>query len=238
MIDCILTAPPKLGPAFLNKVDLADAYMRIWVLLEDIPSVAFLVPKATPDEEHLVGFHLSITMGYVESAAFFCATTETVKDRTLDILSTCHTAPPHHLENLADTKPPQTSAEEVAATLEANSNWEALSPHARDISLAHVEVYLDDFIGITQRGPTKISQMTRHLFHTINDIFRPNNKDNIEQEEPISLKKIRKVDAAWSTQKVILGWAINTVKQVLTLPAYRKINLLALLDAIPPSASR
>ena len=31
IIDCILSAPPKLGPTFLNKVDLADAYMRIWV---------------------------------------------------------------------------------------------------------------------------------------------------------------------------------------------------------------
>ena len=65
VIDSILTAPPKLGPTFLKKVDLADAYMRIWVRLEDIPSVAFLVPKATPDEEQIVRFHLSITMGYV-----------------------------------------------------------------------------------------------------------------------------------------------------------------------------
>ena len=101
VIYCILNTSPKLDPTFLNKVDLANAYMRIWVRLEDIPSVAFLVPKATPDEDQLVGFHLSISMGYVESAAFFCATTETVKDRTLDTLSTRHTAPPHHLENLA-----------------------------------------------------------------------------------------------------------------------------------------
>ena len=57
-IDCILAAPPKLGPTFLNKLDLADAYMCIWVRLEDIPSVAFLVPKATPDEDQIVGFHL------------------------------------------------------------------------------------------------------------------------------------------------------------------------------------
>ena len=64
------------------------------------------------------------------------------KDRTLDTLSTRHTAPPHHLKNLADTKPPQTSAEEVAATLEADNNWEALSLHARDKALAHVKVYL------------------------------------------------------------------------------------------------
>ena len=61
----------KLGPTFLNKFDLADAYTRIWVQLEDIPSVAFLVPKATPNEEQLVVFHLSIPTGYVEPAAFF-----------------------------------------------------------------------------------------------------------------------------------------------------------------------
>ena len=49
LIDCILAAPPKLGPTFLNKVDIADAYMRIWVRLKDIPYVAFLVPKSTPE---------------------------------------------------------------------------------------------------------------------------------------------------------------------------------------------
>ena len=65
IIDCILESPPKLGPTFLNKVDLADAYMRIWFRLKDIPLVAFLVPKATPDEDQIVGFHLSIPMGYV-----------------------------------------------------------------------------------------------------------------------------------------------------------------------------
>ena len=58
VIDCILTAPPKIGPKLLSKVDLVYAYMRIWVRLEDIPLVEFLVPKATLDEEQLVGFHL------------------------------------------------------------------------------------------------------------------------------------------------------------------------------------
>ena len=91
-------------------------------------------------------------MGYVESAAFFCATTETVKDRFLDTLSTRHTTPPHHLENLAETKPPDTTEEEAAATSAADKDWEALSPHARATALAHVEVYLDDFISIIQGG--------------------------------------------------------------------------------------
>ena len=97
MIDCILEAPPKLVPTFLNELDIVDAYMRIWVRLEDILSVAFLVPKSTPEEDQLVGFHLSIPMGYVYSSAFLCTTTETFKDLTLDTLSTRHTAPSYHL---------------------------------------------------------------------------------------------------------------------------------------------
>ena len=80
--------------------------------------------------------------------------------------------------------------------------------------------------------------MTRHLFRAINELFRPNNKDDIAREEPISLKKLRKGDAAWSTKNVVLGWAIVIVKQVLTLPDDCKSKLLALLDTTPPSASR
>ena len=159
----------------------------------------FLVPKATPEEDKLVWFHLSIPMGYVESAALFCATTKTVKGRTHDTLSTRHTAPPHHLENLADTKPPQTSTEEVAATLEANSNWEALSPHTWATSLSHKEVYLDDFIGIVQGRLDEKIQMTRHFFCAIDKVFWPSTKGNTAQEEPISLKNLCKGNDIWST---------------------------------------
>ena len=205
MTYCIITAPPKLCPTFLNKGDLANAYMRIWVRLKDIASVEFLVPKATPDEEKLVRFHLSIPTVYIESAAFFCATTKTVKDRVLNPHSMQHTAPPHHLENLADKKSPKISAQEVAASLEADNDWEALSQHARDTALAQVKVYLNYFIGITQEGQTERRHMTRNLFRAIDKLFRPNNKDNIAKEEPISLKKLRKGNAVWSTQKVVLG---------------------------------
>ena len=208
--------------------------MRIWVFLEDIISLVFLVPKATPEEEQLVGFHLSIPMRYVESSAFFCATTETVKDRTIDTLSLRHNGPAHHHRDLADTKPPQTSAEDAEAKLEANCKWEVLSPHARATSLAHVKIYLDDFISIVQVGPTERRQITGHLFRAIDDLFRHNDKDNIVREEPIFLKKLRKGDATWSTQKIVFGWSIDTVKQVLILPDNCKRNLFSLIYPITP----
>ena len=44
----VLTADPLLGLVYLGKVDLADAYMRLWVKMEDLPSVAFLTPKKNP----------------------------------------------------------------------------------------------------------------------------------------------------------------------------------------------
>ena len=39
----VLTADPRLGPVYLNKLDLADAYMRLGVGMEDFPSVMILV---------------------------------------------------------------------------------------------------------------------------------------------------------------------------------------------------
>ena len=80
--------------------------------------------------------------------------------------------------------------------------------------------------------------MTQHLFHAIDELFRTNTKGNTAREEPISFKKLRKGDTAWSTHNVVLCWAIDTVKQVITLPEDRKRNLLALLNTTPPSASR
>ena len=45
LLYCIPKVHPELGLAYLGKVDLADAYMLIWVHLVDIISVEFLIPK-------------------------------------------------------------------------------------------------------------------------------------------------------------------------------------------------
>ena len=67
----VLDTDPCLGPVYLSKLDLADAYMWLWVRIVDVPSVAFLIPKKTPSNTHMVGFHLSLPMGYIDSAPYF-----------------------------------------------------------------------------------------------------------------------------------------------------------------------
>ena len=52
------------------------------------------------------------------------------------------------------------------------------------------------------------------------------------------LKKTYTGDTTWSTQKVVLGWAINTIQQVLKLPNDYKGKIIALLYTISTSARR
>ena len=71
----------------------------------------------------------------------------------------------------------------------------------------------------------------RNLFRAFDEIFCPNEQKNIAHKQHISIKKLCKVNAAWSTQKVILGWAVDTVQQVRTLPLDHKEKLTSLLDS-------
>ena len=80
LLKQILVADTALGPVFMSKVDLSDAYMRVWVRLEDVPTLTFVVLWHPCDTEPLIGMHLSLPMGYVESVPAFCCETEMVTD--------------------------------------------------------------------------------------------------------------------------------------------------------------
>ena len=80
ILNQVLTDYSRLGTVYLSKVDLADAYMRLWVRMEDVPSTAFLIPKKTPSNTQLVGFHISVPMRYIGSAPCYCMVMETLAD--------------------------------------------------------------------------------------------------------------------------------------------------------------
>eukprot|EP00957_Ditylum_brightwellii_P042643 3229127-Ditylum_brightwellii.AAC.1 len=46
----IVTTDPDLGPVFLSKTDLSDAYMHIWMCIKDVPTLTFNVPAHTCDK--------------------------------------------------------------------------------------------------------------------------------------------------------------------------------------------
>ena len=78
----VLTANLHLGPVYLRNVDLANAYMNLWVRIKDVLFVAFLTPKKNLSNLQMVGFQLSLPMGYIDSAPYYCMATETLSNLT------------------------------------------------------------------------------------------------------------------------------------------------------------
>ena len=112
----------------MRKVDLADAYMCIWVRLADIPVVGFLIPRGKDSDPLLVGFHLSIPMGYVYSYSLFFAATKMVKYRALDTLHARGAVPEHPLETLTGAFPPDRDTHQELQEAKADDTWSKLPP--------------------------------------------------------------------------------------------------------------
>ena len=67
-IKRILNFNQDHGPFYLSKSNLAGTYIWLRLRMEDVPSVSFLIPIKTPTEHQIASFHLSLTMGYIDSA--------------------------------------------------------------------------------------------------------------------------------------------------------------------------
>ena len=75
-------------------------------------------------------------------------------------------------------------------TVKVEKNWRDLPTRAYQAALAHVEVYLDKFIGVVQGGPYEWKNMTHQLFRSINNLFQPNGQLDVAREELISLNDL------------------------------------------------
>ncbi len=59
LLHAIVDADPGHGPVHMAKIDLSDAYMRIWLSLDDLPKLAFVVPPHPSDTEPVSHSHLT-----------------------------------------------------------------------------------------------------------------------------------------------------------------------------------
>ena len=102
-----------------------------------------------------------------------------------------------------------------------------------------MEVYVDDLIAAMQGTAQDRTRVRTILFHALDSIFRPlDQHDSPHRRAPLSMKKLRQGDCTWATQKQILGWVVDTVNMVITLPLHRLARLYDLLDSLPPTQRR
>ena len=96
---------------------------------------------------------------------------ETVADLANEAISQREKAGEHPLELVAEARAANNTGNLEA---QAEASWEHLVAEQRSARKANVDVYLDDFISVVQGGPRERRQMLRHLFHQIEQVFRPN----------------------------------------------------------------
>ena len=114
-----------------------------------------------------------ITMGYVESAPFFCDATETAKDMVNNTMNDIMNTPEHPLEGILETPTETENQKAQEATAIAEKAWHRISLQVQKTVLDHIEVYLNNFIGVTHGGPSEQRQMMLRLFRPIDTLLRP-----------------------------------------------------------------
>ena len=159
ILQQVLTTDPRLGPVYLSKVYLSDAYIRLWVSMEDVPSVNYLIPKKTPRDTQLVGFHLSLPMSYIDSALYFCMATETVADLANEAISQREQVINHLLELAAKSRATNNTG---AHETQVDSRWEYLPEEQCAAAKSNIDVYLNDLISVIQGGSEEAAHPRLH----------------------------------------------------------------------------
>jgi hypothetical protein len=241
----IVHVDPRFGPVKMIKVDLADGFYRVWVNAPDVINKLSVAFPNLAGEEPLIAFPIALPMGWTNSPPCFCAATETIADISNERILEWRNPKPYRLETLAATEPPPAMAilqpppAPLILSLPAPPTLDPLLHKARTRVLAAVDIFVDGFLGVAQGDASCLSRIRRILFTSIGDVFRPMDAlDKSARREPISVSKLMKGDACWTTRKKILGWILDTIAMTLTLPESRAARLKELLDDIPPHQKR
>jgi len=221
IIQSIVYANPRFGPPLMAKVDLADGYYRVPLSSSAALPLAVILPSDVSPTP-LVGIPLSLPMGWRHSPPYFCAFTETGADLANQQLKANAHLPPHPLQGQTQTSPFPWSAS-YAPTAHLPIQHGLGQP-----PLATIDVYIDDYMALAQLP--NASQVMRTLLHSIEQVFQE--APDTARRPIISLSKLQKGDAAWSCQKRVLGWDVDTEHMTLSLPPHRRDRLQTLLTAL------
>jgi hypothetical protein len=235
-------ADPSQGPVYLAKFDISDGFYRMFLRPEDTLKLSVLMPRYE-GEPQLVAVPLSTTMGWVSSPPTFCTASETVADLANASLYK-NTVPPHRLEDTAsvhdcwESPQPINNGEEPLFP-DTGGPPASLSPQADDSivtrprplpqpenrtplsilpgPVAHVDVFVDDFIGLAQGSRRRCRNIRRCIMHAVDQVFSQRDSDAAQRKEAISEKKLDKGDGGWSQRKEILGWQLDSNRGTLEL---------------------
>jgi hypothetical protein len=183
----------------MAKYDIKDGFWRMNCREGEEWNFCYVLPQPPGKPVQLV-IPTSLQMGWIKSPAFSCAATETGRNAVMQYTDTpFNTLPLHKSEHLANT---------CLST--------ATLPRESDKPLQYMtEVYVDDFMSvIVPHSKQQLCHMVQTTMMGIHDVFPP---DDMDENDPISLKKLLKGDSQYSTKKYLLGFNFNRDDKTLWL---------------------
>jgi hypothetical protein len=160
-----------------------------------------------PGEEIMLVRPRALQMGWNESPAYFCTTTETVRDAAQSWFDTRAVLPPHPMYmHLRPSKPARRQST-------AGPQFQMSGVYVDDHLIAAVE----------NRAGSLLQRAGRATLHAIHSVFAtPEATGTPEAKDPISEKKLLKGDGRWATTKEILGYLLDGVAHTIQLPPDRR----------------
>ena len=172
-------------------------------------------------------------MGWVESPPQFCAVTETMADLANTALreKNHRLRTPHRLNQVSESTVPGLDST-ISGHLDINHNQVVEYKGA----LAYIDIFVDDLLGITQGNKDRQEEVKRALLHSLVDVLRPLSPTDLTTcQDPASLKKMKQGDSTWETQKILLGWVIDSVRENIHLLQHSRQTCDSLLWEVDSS---
>jgi hypothetical protein len=192
-LSCIIHAfaeADKNAKIFMVKWDIKDGFWHMDCTEGEEWNFAYVLPQAEGKPTKLV-VPTSLQMGWVESPQYFCAATKTTRDVAMD-----------YTENPLNLLPPHKF---VKYTI-GDPEYEALSELQKGNNgyVYMLEVYVDNFMSLKiPASREQIRHVAMAVMTGIHDVFSP---DDINNDDPISEKKLKKGEGTYSARKTLLGF--------------------------------
>jgi hypothetical protein len=202
-------------PFYFAKLDIKDGFWRMAVSDDDAWNFAYVLPslkELTDEKETELVIPNSLQMGWCESPPFFCSGSETARD-VIAHLRESGNLPWHRIEH---------------DMLKDVMDQESVTTPDEETTL--FEVFVDDFVGVTNNGSTEnLRHISRAMLHGIHSIFPPPEITKHTGEDPVSEKKIAKGEGVWAMEKEILGWIFNGQDYTIRLPSQKIKDIIKMI---------
>jgi len=197
---------------FMAKWDIKDGFWRLDAQKDEEWNFAYVLPQEEGKPIKLV-IPTSLQMGWIESPPYFCAASETGRDVAVDYVET-------EIGSLPAHKFLKYSA--------AGSDFGSLPRRDKNGKLRYlVECYVDDYIALAiPTSQQQLEHVANAVTMGIHDVFPPDDND---EEDAISLKKLKKFEAMWLLHKDILGFTFDGLEKTIWLEKPKRDALLEML---------